>query len=52
MAWKGFLPWFKSNHSDEVVRLEETLRVVIDLCEDISPAAVHEMITNQSCMHI
>jgi hypothetical protein len=52
LTWKGFLPWLESNHSDDVVHLDDTLRVVNGLCKDISQAAVREMRANQSCVHI
>ena len=52
LAWKGFLPWIETIHSDDQVHLEETLRIVNGLCEDVSQAAVHEMMANQSCKHI
>jgi hypothetical protein len=52
LTWKGFPSWFESNHSDDVVHLEDTLKVVNGLLKDISPADVHEMRANQSCVHI
>ena len=52
LAWKGFLPWIKTNHSDDLVHLEATRRVVNGLCNDVFQAAVHEMMANQSCNHI
>ena len=47
-AWKGFLPCLETNHTDDQVHLEESLRVVNSLCEDVSQAAGCEMIENQS----
>jgi hypothetical protein len=37
---------FESNHSDDVLHLEDTLRDVNGLCDPISQAAVHEMRAN------
>ena len=41
----------ETNHTDDQVHLEESLRVVKSLCEDVSQAAVCE-IENQSFQHI
>ena len=47
-AWKGFLPCRETNHTDDQVHLEESLRVVNSLCEDVSQAVGCERIENQS----
>lgn len=52
LAWKGFLQWLASNHSDYMVHLEETLRATSSLCEDVCQAAVREMMDSQCCDEI
>ena len=47
LAWKGFLPWLETNHSEDLVHLEKTLRTISNLCEDVSQAAFREVLENK-----
>ena len=37
----GFQSWLEATHVDDVVHMDETLRIIDNPCEDISPFPVH-----------
>ena len=49
LAWKGFRSWLEATHADDVVHMDETLRIIDNLCEDVSQASLKQFINNSSC---
>ena len=49
MAWKGFRSWLEATHADDVVHMDDTLRIIDNLCEDVSQASLKQVIDNSSC---
>ena len=49
MAWKGFRSWLEATHAVDVVHMDETLRIIDNLCEDVSQASLKQVIVNSSC---
>ena len=49
MAWKGFRSWLEATHADDVVHMDETLRIIDNLCEDVSQASLKQVLDNSSC---
>ena len=48
MAWKGFRSWLEATHADDVVHMDETLRIINNLCEDVSKASLKQVIDNSN----
>ena len=49
MAWKGFRSWLEATHADDVVHMDETVRIIDNLCEDVSQASLKQVLDNSSC---
>ena len=52
LAWKGFLSWLQSNHTDDVVHVDETLKTFSNLCKDVSQVSLKQVFQNMSCARI
>ena len=48
LVWKGFLHWLETNHSKDIILLEETAILADILSGDMSQASPHAMIENES----
>ena len=49
LAWKGFLLWMQANHIDDMVHMDETLNIIINLCKNVSQASLKQVLQNRSC---
>ena len=52
LAWKGFLSWIQVNHAAEVHHLEEVLRSISTLHDDVSQASFTAIMDDASCAQI
>jgi len=46
-AWKGFLPWMEATHTSDLAHLEETLRIINDLCK--GDTSMDQLLQNKAC---
>ena len=49
MAWTGFRIRLEATHADDVGHMDETLRIIDNLCEDVSQASLKQVLDNSSC---
>lgn len=49
LVWKGFLPWLETTNIDDMVHLEESLRVIDIFSKDISQNGLEQILKNPSC---
>ena len=52
LFWNGFTSWIQDNHSGEVVHLEETLRSIRNLSDNVCQSSFSAVLENASCTHI
>ena len=52
LSWKGFTSCIQDNHSGEVVHLEETLRSIRNLSDNVCQSSFSAVLENASCTHI
>ncbi len=48
LFWKGFLPWLETNHSKDIIYLEETAILADNLSGDMFQVSAHAMIESES----
>ena len=52
LSWNGFTSWIQDNYSGEVVHLEETLRSIRNLSDNVCQSSFSAVLENASCTHI
>jgi len=52
LAWRGFHSWLQDNYSNDVDHMDETMKVISNLCEDVSQASLEQVIQNRLCARI
>ena len=45
----GFRSWLEATHADDVVHMDETLRIIDNLCEDVTQESLKQIHENCSC---
>lgn len=49
LAWNGFLSWLEDNHLSDKLHLDETMRTIYSLGEEVSQVALKKVLENSSC---
>ena len=52
LVWKGFLSWLQANHTDDVVHVNETLKTIGNMSNDVSQTSLKQVLQNRSCARI
>ena len=52
LAWKGFMQWLEVHHAPDDIHMKETLKIINEMCKDVSQESLLMVIKNNSCARI
>ena len=52
LAWKGFMQWLEVHHTPDDIHMKETLKIINEMCKDVSQESLLMVIKNNSCARI